>query len=79
MKILMTMPIEIQGTLLKGCEPISPKYQMLKNGLIETDGYGRKVVKILCETDQATEFLAWANEQHPGSAVVIIVSQDLTK
>lgn len=79
MKVLMTMAIEIHGNLLKACEPISPKYQVLKNGLIETDADGRKVVKVLCETDQATEFLAWANEQRPGSAALIIISQDLTK
>ena len=79
MKVLVAMPIEIHGNLLKACEPISPQYQMLKNGLIETVGDDRKLVKVLCETDQATEFLAWANEQRPGSAALIIVSQDLTK
>ena len=72
MKVLVAMPIEIHGNLLKACEPISPNYQMLKNGLIETDAHGRKVVKVLCETNQATEFLAWANEQRPGSAALII-------
>ena len=75
MKLLMTIPIEIQADLARGCEPASPRYRMLKNGLIETDENGKKVVKVLCELEQAKGFLAWANEQRPDSAALIIVTQ----
>ena len=79
MKVLMTIPMEIQDNLLKACEPVSPKYRMLKNGLIETEGNGRKVIRVLCEPEQAQKFLIWANEQRPGSATRIIVSQESTQ
>jgi hypothetical protein len=71
----MTIPIEIQENLLKACGLASPKYQLLKNGVIKTDGDGTKVVKIVCEPEQAKEFLPWANEQQPDSAARIIVSE----
>lgn len=79
MKILMTIPIEIQENLLKGCELISPKYQLLKNGVIinKTNEDCTKVVKIVCEPEQAQKFLAWANEQQPDSAARIIVSESI--
>jgi hypothetical protein len=48
---------------------------MLKNGLIETEENGKKVIRVLCEPEQAKEFLTWANEQRPGSATRIVISQ----
>jgi hypothetical protein len=74
-KLLITIPIDIQGDLLKACDPISPKYRMLKNGLLETDADGRKMVKILCESEQANDLLAWAHERWPDSAALIIVTR----
>jgi hypothetical protein len=78
-KMLITIPIELQEILLAASDPISPKYRMLTNSLIESDGRGRKVVKILCDMEEAKDLLAWADEQRPGAAASIIVTQALTR
>ena len=78
-KMLVTIPIEIQEILLTACEPISPIYRMLKNSLIETDRDGSKVIKVLCDVEETKDLLTWADEQRPGSAASIIVTQAAVK
>jgi hypothetical protein len=45
---------------------------MLKNGLIEEGG---RAVTILCQSEQASKLLAWANQKDPeGSSLITIAS-----
>ncbi len=59
MKVLMTVPIELAANL-QSCELKSPKFLMLKNGLIERERGGEKVLKLLCEREDAQALLDWA-------------------
>jgi hypothetical protein len=60
MKVLITMPLKLQASLLGFCDVRSRQFGLLKNGLIEGAGHDRRVVKLLCESAEADAFVDWA-------------------
>jgi hypothetical protein len=60
MKVLITMPLTLQASLLGFCEVRSRQFDLLKNGLIEGVGNDRRVVKLLCESAEAEALVDWA-------------------
>lgn len=69
MKAMITIPIEIYRTLER-CGDNRPEYRILKSGVIEESGAH---VVIRCDTQQALQLCAWANDRASGAARRIMV------
>ena len=75
MKVLIEMPEEHYDLLVAECNITSREYSILKNGVVTRDqqsGSDRRMIEILCETEEADQLLDIANRLYP-SAVPDIV------
>jgi hypothetical protein len=73
MKVQMTIPMDTYHVLEKSCADNSEEAVMLKNGLIEEGG---RAVTILCQPEQASTILAWANQKDPEGSSLITIASD---
>ena len=73
MKVQVTIPMSVYKVLEKSCEPKSPEYSVLKNGLIQED---RRAIKILCEHDRGLSLVAWARQKDPDDAHLVTINPD---
>jgi hypothetical protein len=71
MNVQMTIPMDTYKVLMESCAPKSAEAVILKNGLIEEDG---SAVRILCQPEQVSKLLAWANQKDPEGSSLITTS-----
>jgi hypothetical protein len=76
MNVMVTIPLAIHNELVARCEPKSPEFKLLKNGLIEPDDGDTKYVRILCNLEMAEKILRFAEGVYPKAASDIIISRD---
>jgi hypothetical protein len=71
MKVLLLVPKVAYDRLLLSCEKQDPKYQLLRNGLLETGSNGVQQVRILCDPDKAQTILELARKTSPDTFAAI--------
>ncbi|HKY07921.1 MAG TPA: hypothetical protein VJQ55_06755 [Candidatus Binatia bacterium] len=62
MKVLLLVPRAAYDRLLAACENSTPEYQLLANGIVESDGSGTEQVKILCDSESVQSLLDFARQ-----------------
>lgn len=76
MNILVTIPIDLYYGLLGRCRIASKEYRVLKNGVVtnvDHDDFGDQEARILCQTRDAENLIAWAKALYPEASSRIVL------
>ena len=65
MKALLLIPRAAHDRLLSACDNAAPEYQLLANGVVESDAHGLQQIKILCDSDSAQRVLDFVRQTSP--------------
>jgi hypothetical protein len=77
MKVMLLVPKVAYDRLLLSCEKQDPKYQVLKNGVLDAGSNGVKRIRILCDADKAQTILELARKISPDTFAAIRQIRDL--